>query len=279
MRVYINAGFGEPIGGESLRLFAALGFDGVRQDVPSGRIRELVQEFAHAPLTPLFLVGGGKMTDPPEVTATVSWAVAACMQECEVRGAIEIGNEPDLTGIPPESFAKLVTECARGIWAIEPAMPVIMGGIMSTNERGLKYLERALEAGVPPGVRVGYHTYRAGHPDQPNPGFHNRAAEFHRLANLANGRPLWNTEIGWHTVPVRVPRAFPMCWLSRTVRHSDEDVFKFLVRERELNKQAGAEVMTVYQANDGPNPNNPGDRFGIRYLDGKLKPSSGIVGA
>lgn len=276
MKTYINAGFGELLGTENLKRFKFLGFDGVRQDVPSGHSRELVFEFANFPaLAPLFLVCGGKMRDI-DIAPTVAWAVAACMQEFACKGAIEIGNEPDLTGHSPLKFAQIVTECARGVWAIDPEIPVVLGGVMATNERGLGYLEATLDAGIPRQVSIGYHTYRPGSPDVPNPGFKSRDGEFHRLKNLANGRPLWNTEIGWHTSSFKEQRAFPFCFLTQTVQHTDETVFKFLVREKKLNTAAGAEIMTVYQHRDGP---SAGQKFGITRLDGSLKPSSQIARA
>jgi hypothetical protein len=62
MRLYVNAGFGERLGVETLRTIGQRGYAGIRQDIPRGEVAEaLVQEIAEAGLHPLLLVCGGKM--------------------------------------------------------------------------------------------------------------------------------------------------------------------------------------------------------------------------
>jgi len=75
VKLYLNAGFGEPLG-SMIPIIKGLGFDGIRQDIKPGMEVELLEEFVGSGLRPLCLVNGGKMPEDPEH--------AACMQDGEV---------------------------------------------------------------------------------------------------------------------------------------------------------------------------------------------------
>lgn len=80
MLIGLNAGFGEPISSEFGNL-APLGIAVVRQDVRAhfddGHVRALVQEFAGAPVTPLFLLAGGHIDTPDHLSRIEPHEIAA----------------------------------------------------------------------------------------------------------------------------------------------------------------------------------------------------------
>jgi hypothetical protein len=269
MRAFLNCGFGDPIADADFRLIESLGFAGIRQDVPAGRETLLVRNFARTSLRPLFLLDGDSL---PQRAA----AVAALAAEASLDAAIEVTNEPD---VAPEwqSNPAALADVVRRIYVAVPDFPVVTGGITSTSDRGLSYIERLVAAGLPPDVIIGYHSYRTTRtPETPLAGFASREAEFDRLRLAAAGRRLWNTEVGWHTAPFSVSKGFPLCFVKETKRWTDQDVAGFLAAELELNAAFGAEIMTVYQLNDGPS-DTPENRFGIRRQDGSLKPSASVA--
>jgi hypothetical protein len=57
---------------------------------------------------------------------------------------------------------------------------------------------------------------------------------------------------------------------------SDEEVARCVIYEWEFWAAAGADFAVLYQLNDGPTTTAL-DRYGIRRLDGTLKPVAGTV--
>src|SRR5262245_20718792 len=118
MKLYLNLGYipeaGSSIGRELLDAIAALGFHGIRQDIPDDHdlCRRLLEELAgYERLHPLFLLAGGRMTREHPRTGGAPWTREALRQHVEDVCAkldelgyfersdppvLEIGNEPDI---------------------------------------------------------------------------------------------------------------------------------------------------------------------------------------
>lgn len=291
MRVLLNAGFGHPLGRETLALILSLGFDGVRQDVPFFRteaeIENLLSEFIGSGLSPILLVGGGDMSRDGrpaghDEVAGYAWRVATVARRLglfdgDAPAAIELGNEPDIA--PgwegrPDWFALLLHTGYVAVKTAAPSAIVISGGVSATSREALRYLDQALSLGdVPQGVAIGYHAYRTTRPPhEPLDGFGSREAEIDELGRVARGRALWCTEAGWHTARSCVRSGFlGIC--RQYVRYSDAQVLEFTRVEMALQAALGAEGFVLYQLNDGI-ADIPEHRFGIRYRNGDLKPVS-----
>ncbi len=270
MKLLLNAGFGEPIGRADLELADWLGFDGVRQDVPANALH-LVDEIAsfRSTLFPIFLIGGGQMAVPDSEIVATAGDVAVRAKRLGLRCAIEIGNEPNIApGWSAERFATLLRNAADEVAALNYNAIVISGGISNTSPEAVSYLRRAIDildnGGIFP-IEIGYHTYRWS-PDEPRKGWKTRDDEFKALHEVAGPRGIWNTESGWHTAK---EKRGPLGMCSR--RLTDRQVAEFVKSEIRINRQWGAESYTLYQLNDGPRDEAP-DRYGIRRLDGRLKP-------
>ncbi len=287
MRLFINAGFGEPIGAPTLDWIRHVGFEGVRQDIPSRDLAEpLCAEFAPSPLTPIFLVGGGKMgieepgTHPDEL-ADIAYHVAVQAQRHGLfdrasPAAIELGNEPDVEKaryrVRHEQFAQLVRGGVARIREVSSRAIVISGGIANTDRRGLTYLELAMRDGFPDDCVIGYHSYRTTTtPETAHKTFDSRDEEFAQLRSLAGNRSIWCTECGWHTAPSTV-RTGLFGLGRRQVRFTDEQVADFFEREANLHAANGAEVFAWFQLNDGHDPRHHEQAFGVRRRSGELKP-------
>jgi hypothetical protein len=287
LKLYLSAGFGDAIGAETLDWIRTLGFAGVRRDVRPDNAGDFCGEFVGTSLSPLFLVAGGQMADDGEAIGPAALAERAAQVASVVNdlglfdthgAAIELGNEPDIA-VPlyqsePGRFAEAVAEGARRIRDINLNATVVSGGIGNTNRRGLNYLRRAIERGIPEDVIIGYHAYHTTVPAQtPHEGFASRDDEFERLKSVTGSRRLWCTEVGWHTAPSWKP----ILWWKRRVQFNDEQVAEFTDYEVRLHQRHGAEVYTVFQINDGPDADAYEHRFGIRRMNGELKPVGGRI--
>lgn len=199
------------------------------------------------------------------------------MHDYGVQGEIEIGNEPNIAEEPYRSNPAALTRSILTAWNVMQKdrrikdTRLVVGGIMNTDKGGQAYLEEVLR-GLPGQVIVGYHTYRQwDKPAKPSKGYRTREEEFGHLIDIAGGRELWNTEIGWHTAKEK--KHF---W-SKPKGLSKEEVFERLKGEARFNYNAGAKVYTVFQLNCGPGDTYE-DEFGIREFDRvTLRPSSGIA--
>jgi hypothetical protein len=241
-----------------------------------------LQEIAESQLDALILVGGGRMNgigfdQAVELARHIALVADQVGLVSAGRFAIEIGNEPDNSLAAyqqdPALFARLVRRSAEDIWAVVPQAIVISGGVMNTTMKGLDYLRRASQAGFPDGCRIGYHCYHTtSTPDTPHDGFSSRQGEFDRLADIVSGRPMWCTEVGWHTFPSRIPGRFFPFRPPRTVQFNDDQVADFTERELRLHHIAGAVCAAVFQLNDQDPPSSFEHRHGIRRTDGTAKP-------
>ncbi len=258
---YLCAGFGEPIGGETLDLISnpEFGFSGVRQGIggPEGHppIEPLVAEFAGRPLRILFVLNDRQAIEdtPRVIDAAVKYNVSLKLEPL---------NEPDIKpDWTPEEFGEAV-------WYVDNLFPggTVSGGISSTHRRGLDFLKRAISL-IPEHCSIGVHTYRDSYPTKPHKGFASRDAEWAELRAIIGNREVWNTEVGWHTAK----RSFWPCVKPLT----DDEVARRLREEARICEDAGCKVITLYQLNDGGN--DPLGRFGIRKGDGSLKPSAFVV--
>lgn len=272
MRVFLNAA--TPTAAD-LDAIARLGFAGVRVDVPSADVVPgLVAAFDSVPtLVPLFIVD---YTAPnvAELAQLVARQASTALHEY----AVELGNELNIPGRGHPAVAARAyglafagIECACRV--IDPGVQLVTAGVFGLSQASIEWV-RQVAAIVSPLAIVGFHPYREKNSDGPwTPwsGYRSRAGEFAALWNAAGGRRLWATEVGWHTAPERSG-----WWIfSKTSQLSDSQVLLNLRAEAGLNAQAGAEVTTVYQLNDGPT-NTGIDRYGIRNAAGAFKPQAQI---
>lgn len=284
MLLGINAGFGEPIGHEFAAL-TDLGFSFVRQDFrphhTDAHVRALVGEFAGAPVRLLALLAGGHIDKPgggraePHEIAELGARVVTAARDLGVTDyLIEVGNEPDLAHVDyrlrPMDFADAVRQTHAAVRSRGFAGPLITGGICNLSRDSLRYLERMLVAGVPADMALGFHRYPRGlSPRVPQAGFDSRDAEWAELQRLASGRAVACTEVGHHTAPRKylmwgfIPR-------HRTV--GDGEVAEHLLYDLRYFEERRCLLAAVYQLNDGPSPAVHLDRYGIRRVDGTLKP-------
>ncbi len=271
MKLYLNAGFGYPLPDADLALISRLGFEGVRQDVTDwanlDHIRMLLVNFAPFPrLRPLLVLNE---LPTPERAATQTGQIAQLVRETGIEADVEIGNETDGKGTPAQ-FREALLAAAR---VPRPSfVRVISGGITSLMRRRLDYL-RKVDPSTTGVDAVGFHSYR--------PQFHEwedgleMQRGFDGLRKIAGGLPLWNTEIGWHTKTTTYHKG-PFGIFTGRIQYTDPEVAQLLVSEARNSYLQGAQAMTVYQLNDGPSDTNSMDHYGIRRVDGTLKPSASV---
>jgi hypothetical protein len=276
--VGINAGFGDSLAAE----FAALksfGFSIVRQDVFAhynlDTVAQLVEEFADAPVLPLFLIGGGKIEhddgesriEPHELAAITTTVVETAKRVGLDEYLIEIGNEPDIAhpgySDRPYDFAEAVRQCRDAARSLAFDGPIVVGGIANLNDRGFEYLAELLAAPTLPldDLVIGFHRYpETGRgPLCAHDRYQSRRDEFETLLGLVGDRPVACTEFGYHTAS------------ARPFTLDDEDVADATLWDLGFYSGGGALFACVYQLNDGPSDAYV-DRYGVRALGGAWKP-------
>jgi hypothetical protein len=304
MKLYLNLGYipeaGSSIGRELLDAIAALGFHGIRQDIPDDHdlCRQLLEELAgYERLHPLFLLAGGRMTREHPGTGGAPWTREALRQHVEDvcakldelgyfersdPPALEIGNEPDI-GVEawkdhPKLLGETFAECYATVREFTDRSVVLTPSISNLNQRGIAYLGRMLARGLPGGAAVAVHRYPNGRdPAKPHPGFATRETELEELFRLVEGADVWVTETGRTEGPERI-RRFPLPDL--TIRMTEEEVSDFV--DAELRFWAAVprvKAVTWYQLNSGPDPDDPLHHFGIRRHDGTFKPVASRLSA
>jgi hypothetical protein len=282
LRVGINAGFGSPIAHEFADL-KAYGFAVVRQDlfaVDPAQAPALVTEFVGAPVTPLFLIGGGHIQhpdglarlEPHELAAWTTTVVQTAQAAGLTEYAIEIGNEPDIAhpgySEHPEDFAEAVRQCHEAARGNGFTGAIVIGGIANLNDRGFDYLERVLDVAALPldDLVVGFHRYpETGHgPLKPHDRFGSRQDEWRAFRAIVGHCRCACTEFGYHTAP------------ARPFTLSDQDVAGAVDWDLDFYEEGLVHLACLYQLNDGPGDSYL-DRYGVRTLDGTWKPVAVVV--
>lgn len=294
MKVYLNLGYtpqpGGSIGRELLEKIADVGFHGIRQDVPDDveLTRPLVRELADFPgLNVIFLLSGGQMTrrhggDPWEERPLVQHVKATCeilrdagFLERAAPPAIEIGNEPDLAHPfwkrNPENLADTFTKCYETIREFSKDAPVLTPSVSNLNVRGLSYLRRMLERGIPAEAPVAVHRYPNGQsPSDPHDPFETRREEIAAFLSLVGARDVWVTETGRSEGPGWLRRFFfqkTEFWLT------EQQVADYMEAELRLWAEfPQVKAVVWYQLNSGADRRNELHNYGIRRVDGTFKP-------
>jgi hypothetical protein len=234
MKYFLQTGFGEPIGHQANELVKSLDFDGCRVGAPRSAdysLAAIIQEVEDAGLEPLIVVSsvGEALLVPPGIP-------------------VEYLNEPDLTSVSPEVYARdaLTIQRARGrCWA---------GCISNLNDRGLAYLTKVLAA-APELERISVHRYPrpGGNVHKAHAGFDSREFEVEALKRIVGDRAFGVSEFGYHT-------GKDSWWRPRL---TDYQVAERVEWEWRFWRRMGAEFATLYQINDGIT-NTRLDRYGIR---------------
>jgi hypothetical protein len=293
MHVYLNLGYnpapGEAIGREVLEKIADVGFHGIRQDVPDdvGLTRAIVQELAGSPrLDAIFLIAGGRMTrlsgEPWErrslarhVRETCETLATAGFFDRPSPPALEIGNEPDLAHrrfrAYPEALVEIFGECHETIREFSETAPVLTPSVSNLNERGLSYLRRMLDRGIPADAAVAVHRYPNGRsPADPHSPFDTRHDEVAALLALVGGRDVWVTETGRSEGPGWV-RRFP--FRKTEIWFTEEEVAEYMEAELRIwVRFPRVKALVWYQLNSGADRRNELHNYGIRRADGTFKP-------
>jgi hypothetical protein len=271
VKAYINAHKVLELSAWDLDTIRELGFQGIRFDITTAdEVEPSCERLIEYDLEGILLINGGGMPLSHDETVNLA-AEAADMAGGDV--AFEIGNEPDLTryGDDWDGFGALVNDAWK---VIGGRFPVISGGVFSTTARGLEYLAYAMRW-MDPRIAIGIHSYRQnGTPERQHTPWGSRDGELLMIKALASPRPVWCTEMGWHTAPY--PTGL-FGWFEK--RWRDEEILDFLVQELRLQAQHGVEVTVVYQWTDGPEAGREGiDSFGMKhYAEAALKPQAQCV--
>lgn len=297
MRLYLNAGNGGyPMGGHAIGIIKDHLFDGVRlamaNGIPRERVRSVVTELAEADLEAVLIIGGWDWWDdtfnmevsdrervpPMDLVTLDAITVAQEAQKVGLRFWIEPGNEPNLAPEKfkgdPDGFASRVRVVAMVLAQDEFLKPVrlISGGVSNVwPHDGLAYARRMAAGRLPAHVTLGIHPYRMNRMPHEDLGERSIGSIANEIRDLHPRYAI--TEGGWHTAPRRRKRGFPLCFTYETIPGwTDDEVATFAPWELNFWAAAGAELYVWYQLNSGPDENEAEHNFGIREMDGTLRP-------
>lgn len=256
----LQAGFGHPLGAETLAALRDLGVQLVRLDckgLSDEVTRALVAEVADAGLVPY-----------PIVSTAAQVELLPAGVNCELL------NEPDLNGPTPQEYERLVGYVAKKCEAL--GLHLWAGCVSNFNARGFRYLREAHVERWPAGVNVSIHFYPHGDSNRtPHPGFDSRQHEVEELKKVIGTRAWGVSEFGFHQA------ARSRSWIDRLLRipnypWTDAQVAEMVDLEWDFWARVGAVGAVLYQINDGPSSTSARpqalDTFGIRRLDGSFKP-------
>jgi len=285
MKSGINAGFGELLGKDNLDELQLLGAYLVRTSaaltISEYDLDALLQEFVGRPFVPLIILASD-IGLPPHITADDMAGLSVRVVDSAIRVGLqdywlECGNEPDLgwSERKPQLAADCVREVYRAVKAAGSPATIISGGVSTTDKRGRDYLKAMSWKSLPLDVLVGVHRY-APHMevDRPFSGFDNREEEVTAIREIVGRRQLAHTEGGYHTVKIGGGFWF-WKWSTQLNNFQAADSLR---KELDFWLQQDAACCSVYQWNDGPDPTNTADRFGLRESVGQTwKPQAYAV--
>jgi hypothetical protein len=185
---------------------------------------------------------------------------------------VEVWNEPDIATDRKMTPAQYIAEASA---VVDEAQRlnlgrVWIGAVSNLNRRGLDYLHAVFGVPWPEQVGCTVHRYPNGGYDErvnvPHAGFRSRHDEIAEMRSAIGRRPWAVSELGYHTAA----RSKGWWIFRKSRRWSDREVVINLYGEAEFFAESGAEFLTVYQINDGPDE-TPINRYGRRRFDGSWK--------
>jgi hypothetical protein len=234
----LQAGFGDPLGVDTLTQIRDRGFTIVRidlQDVDQETTTALAQEVIDVGLQPLCII-----RRPEQLHVLPEGSLA------------EAGNEPDLAkfGWTRASYLGFVDACIP--LAIENDVRLYVGAVSNLNPRGFRFLDSMPWNGYPPDICCSIHRYPDGSlPTNPHRGSLSRDHEIERLKCIVGARPLACTEVGYH---------------DGISGWNERDVASHMAWERTFFSGHGFELVVGFQINDGPDKlsRDPEYHYGFR---------------
>ena len=243
MKVYLNAGFGEPLPQADFEQLKRLGFAGIRTDIlDNGLADACAAEVKSAGVEAIFLVKSDQIHCSRRNPRLIRQRVVARSRTSQTT---------------PLSLETLAANHAAA--AANPDIQFVSGGVAFWESGGRDYLGRMIAAGLADSVIIGFHAYRTTPATTPLPGFASRAAEFAELRRIAPGRRYWHTEVGWHTARRCTLQIGPFCFRSEQL--SDTQVRDYWADELQINQDNGVRWWSATSDNDGPS--TAADRFGF----------------
>jgi hypothetical protein len=203
----------------------------------------------------------------------VFWLPADCPIDVELMSEPDIGTENEGYPVGLTAYRLAISEAYGAVWSRRQDGQDIrlwVGAISNFTPRAFDYLSEILTA-APSTVGVSAHWYPYRSLRGAHRGYSSREQELAVFLSRIGNRPWGISETGWHTAPQHLsmlPWAPPVAWSDLEVAGAAEAEFTWW-------ESAGAKFAVLYQLNDGPTANG-GDRFGIRRIDGSLKPVAGI---
>jgi len=255
-------------------------FKGARVDVSENHDVATEQLRSFLPFPDFFLIlllFGGRMTRESKEPWEPKDMLDAVRDECQKlfdlgfagrEIALEIGNEPDLGHKRfkenPEELGGLYKEAIGVVKSFSASWHCLSPSISNLDEDSLDYLRRMA---LPVGSEIAFHRYPPGKGFwSRHRGFADRAAEVRALKRLANGAPLWCTELGWAELNPRYTL-------------TEEEVAERIKQEvRYFWREQNVEALCLYQMNSSAwKESDSGDHrrlstYGARRPDGTWKP-------
>lgn len=292
MKIFLNAGFGDPLDVATCALIKEMGFDGIRTDAlycgPHGQPPRLIgpdtlaqtaASAAQAGLQVQWLISRPLETGPIDVAQAVARVEQLASIYGDVTHSFDVGMEfnHSKARFAPSVAVELINAC------VDAADDVPVSACL-TNNMGKDALAFARQC-FAEGLRcdaIGLHPYKttvkAWEPARGS-GWTSRAEEWDvwQVLGAQQGVLLWAPEWGYHCGVSNVPAPGLMGKLGRKVKLSwtEEQQAEFTEFELFDQFERGVSMTGIFQLNDAAdsatNPNHEA-HYGVRRTDGSLKP-------
>lgn len=289
MRSHLNCSINSPDAG-ILRWVASLGFVGTRQDFRLNHdwshVRMILQTYQQVPelASPLFLLPFEE--DNPDVnvmldfTETMSHMIADYGFD-RPGVALEFCNEPnvfsDMWQANPEQLGEVFCQVIPRIRKWAKNITILTPSVSNLSQAEQAYAGRLFGPIKKKAIdyAAAFHRYSAGMGHGPHKGYSSREEEFESFVSIVSDggpqREFWLTETGYSQTHMKA-RAFPLCFTKEPVRVSEEEQLQYAAWEYGWwAHKTNVSALTWYQVNDGLDPNEPLDNYGIRRVDGTPK--------
>lgn len=273
----MNAGFGAPLSADEIQQMQDMALGGVRTEIHAAmsedQIVDVLLPLVSSGLDVLVLLHGETMSGVDLAQQCGRVVRLAAMVDLLID--LELQNEPDLAGTPPEEMADrcllAYEELRRGGFTGR----ILGGTVMNLHRDGLDYLKAMRWSHLPSDLLLAVHRYAPR--NQPGASHLGSLRQEIEAAMTLTGRMAPSiTEFGYHTAQQSAAWSAKPPFYQHAFRLTNEQAAAAIVHDLAVYESCGCPRADVFQWNNGV-PVNDEDYealYGVRNVSGDWLPQA-----